>query len=113
VNEYPDGVLRKTADSIGWDLYYARDHRNADGTRRVVLASDRPVSFREVSGSRRSLDYRVTIIELHLDADGKGEGKIVEAAKLTWDKNTKKLEIENYNALPVDLLQVKVKEATK
>ena len=59
------------------------------------------------------MDHRVTIIELHLDAKGKGEGKIVEAAKLTWDKDAKKLEIENYDPLPVDLLQVKVKETAK
>jgi hypothetical protein len=100
----------RTANSMGWDLYYARDHRNPDGTRRVVLATDRPVTFGEVSRNTRSMDYRVTIIEIHLDANGKGEGKLVPAAKITWDKDAKKLEIENYNALPVDLLQVKVKE---
>jgi hypothetical protein len=30
----------------------------------------------------------------------------VPAAKVTWDKDAKRIEIENYTALPVDLLQV-------
>jgi hypothetical protein len=47
-----------------------------------------------------------TLVELHIDKNGKGEGKIVPAAKVTWDKDAKRIEIENYNALPVDLLQV-------
>jgi hypothetical protein len=34
----------------------------------------------------------------------------VPAAKVTWDKDAKRIEIENYNALPVDLLQVKAEK---
>lgn len=44
--------------------------------------------------------------ELRLSPDGKGDGKLVPAAKVTWDNATKTIEIENYNALPVDLLSV-------
>lgn len=53
------------------------------------------------------MDYQFTLIELRLDATGKGEGKLVPAAKVTWDRDKKALEIENYNALPVELLSVK------
>lgn len=102
----PVGYIR-TPSRLGYDLFYARNHPNPDGSRRIVMATNRPLSFREVAGAERSGQYQVTVIEMHLGADGKGEGKIVPAAKIHWDNTTKTIEIENYNALPVDLLQVK------
>jgi hypothetical protein len=38
-----------------------------------------------------------------------GQGKPVPAAKVSWDTKAKKIEIENYNALPVDLVNVTAK----
>lgn len=101
----PVGYIRRTG-SVGYDLFYARNHPNPDGSRRIVLATNRPVSFREVANNTRSMQYQVTVIELHVGADGKGEGKMVPAAKIRWDNATKTIEIENYNALPVELLNV-------
>jgi len=93
-------------NSIGYDLYYARDNVSPDGSRHVVIATNRYVNFREVQNNTRSMQYQLTLIEIHLDKDGKGEGKMVPAAKVSWDKKEKKIEVENYNALPVDLLNV-------
>ena len=100
----------RTASSLRWDLYFARNHVMPDGSRRVVLATNRPLSFREAANQTRSMQYQFYLIELRLGADGKGEGKLVPAAKVTWDKDAKRIEIENYNALPVDLLQVKAQK---
>ncbi len=105
----PVGTIR-TSNSLGYDLYYAREHRAADGGRRVILATNRRLSFRELLNNTRSKDYQFTLIELRLPPDGKGEGKLVPAAKVTWDKDAKRIEIENYSALPVELLQVAVKK---
>ena len=105
----PVGRIRSPG-SIGWDLYYARNHPNPDGNRRVVLATNRRVAFREAANNTRSMDYQFTLIELRLDATGKGEGKLVPAAKVTWDRDKKVLEIENYSALPVELLSVKAEK---
>ena len=55
------------------------------------------------------MQYQFTLIELHIDKNGKGEGKLVPAAKVSWDTKAKKIEIENYNALPVDLTSVTAK----
>ncbi len=101
----PVGAIR-TSRSIPYDLYYARNNPSPDGGRRIVLATNRRVSFREATSSSRSLQYQFTLIEIHIDKDGKGEGKLVPAAKVSWDRESKKIEIENYNALPVDLLKV-------
>ena len=105
----PVGTVR-ASNSLGYDLYYAREHKAADGSRRVVLATNRRVSFRELVNNLRSKDFQLTLIEIHLGPDGKGEGKLVPAAKVTWDKESKRIEIENYSALPVDLLQVTAKK---
>jgi hypothetical protein len=88
---------------------YARNNPSPDGSRRVILATNRPVSFRELRDNSRRLQYQFTLIEIHIDKSGKGEGKLVPAAKVSWDKEAKKIEIENYNALPVDLLNVVAK----
>ena len=104
----PVGYIR-TPTSLAYDLYYARNHPASDGGRRIVLATNRRVSFREAANSTRSMQYQFTLIEIHIDKNGKGDGKIVPAAKITWDKDAKRIEIENYSALPVDLLQVNQK----
>ncbi len=101
----PVGYIRRTS-SVAYDLYYARNHVNPDGSRRIVLATNRRVSFREAVSSSRSLQYQTTVIELHIGANGKGEGKLVTAAKVSWDRDAHRIEIENYEALPVDLLDV-------
>ena len=93
-----------------YDLYYARNIPTTDGGRRIILATNRRVSFPEVANATRSMQYQVTLIELHIDRNGKGEGKLVPAAKVTWDNARKAIEIENYSALPVDLLEVTAKK---
>jgi hypothetical protein len=105
----PVGYMR-TPSSIGYDLYYGRNHPQPDGGRRVVFATNRRVSFREAANNARSMDYQFTLIELRLGPDGKGEGKLVPAAKVAWDHDAHRIEIENYAALPVDLIQVTAKK---
>ena len=104
----PVGYMR-TPNSIGYDLYYARNNPQPDGSRKVVMATNRRVSFREAANNTRSMQYQFTVIEIHIEKNGKGEGKLVPAAKVSWDTKTKKIEIENYNALPVDLTEVTAK----
>ena len=91
----------------GYDLFYARDNVLPDGTHHVVLATNRSVGVSEAATATRSLEYQLTLIELHLDKDGEGEGKLVPAGKITWDNAKKSIEIENWGALPVDLKGVK------
>jgi hypothetical protein len=104
----PVGTIR-TSTSLAYDLYYARNNPAPDGGRRVVLATNRRVTFREAAQNARSMQYQFTLVEIHLDKSGKGEGKLVPAARVSWDKASKKIEIENYSALPVDLLNVTAK----
>jgi hypothetical protein len=66
------------------------------------------MSFWEAANQPRSADYAFTLAEVRLGPDGKGEGKLVPAAKIEYDQESKTLEIENYNTEPVRLTQVEV-----
>ena len=102
--EPPVGGIRAPS-SLAYDLRYARELPGADGGRRIILATDRPIGFAEASNSSRTLDYPFTLIELRLSKDGKGEGKLNIAAKLTLNDNT--LVIEDYANQPVMLTEVR------
>jgi hypothetical protein len=99
------GVIRTTR-SLGWDIHYARMEETASGGMRIVFATDRPMRFREAADAGRSTEYDVTVSEIRLGPDGKGDGRLVAAAKVTYDREKRAIEIENYNNSPVRLTQV-------
>ncbi|MEO8074825.1 MAG: hypothetical protein ABI818_00765 [Acidobacteriota bacterium] len=93
-----------TPGSLAYDLRYARQTPGQDGGRQIVLATDRPIGFWEAQSGSRTLDYPVTRIELHVDKDGHGEGKLAIAVKPTLNENV--LVLEDYAQLPVMLTNV-------
>ncbi|HEU0104999.1 MAG TPA: hypothetical protein VFT38_02430 [Vicinamibacteria bacterium] len=99
------GSIQRTG-RLGWDVHFAQQVVAADGSRRIVLATDRPMSFWEAANQPRSADYAFTLAEIRLGPDGKGEGKLVPAAKIDYDKESNTLEIENYNTEPTRLTEV-------
>ncbi|HEY6547081.1 MAG TPA: hypothetical protein VI589_04215 [Vicinamibacteria bacterium] len=99
------GYIRTTT-SLGWDIQFARETDLPSGGKRIVFATDRPMGFREMRNSNRSADYEFMLCEIRLGPDGKGEGKLAGGAKISYDKDAKKIEIENYGQEPVRLTQV-------
>jgi hypothetical protein len=98
----------RTSNSLGWDIQFARETQLEDGTRKIVVATDRPMSFWEVSNNPRSADYEFTLAEIRLPKEGKGQGKAIPAAKLGYNKEKKTLEIENYQREPVRLNEITI-----
>lgn len=97
------GYIR-VGSGLGYPIAVARS--KPSGTGRVVrIMMDRPISFREFANSERSLDYPFSYIELKLGKDGKGEGQMFAAAKVSLTAGT--VEIENYNFQPLKLLSVR------
>jgi hypothetical protein len=94
----------KTANSMGVGLFYARSTELPDGSRHVVIGTDRTIGM---SANAPTLSqYDATVIELHLPkGGGKGEGKIVLAGKASVGKDGK-VEISNYAGYPVWLKNV-------
>jgi hypothetical protein len=101
------GYLR-TPDSVAWDLHYAREVRESDGSRRIILGTDRRMGFWELANNARSVNYPFTLIEIHLDPSGKGEGRMSLATKVTTGGDGQQLQLENYSAEPVRLQSVRV-----
>jgi hypothetical protein len=100
----PVGSIR-TPDSLAYDLHYARQVPADEGGRRIVLATDRPVGFWEAANRPRSIDYPFTVIELQLDRNGEGVGKLSIATKLTLSGTV--LTLENFANQPVMLNNVR------
>jgi hypothetical protein len=100
----------RTSNSLGWDIYFARETPLPDGGRKIILATDRPVGMWEARNSGRSMDYQFSLAEIRLPATGKGQGKAIPRAKLTFDAKTDTMEIENWENEPVRLNEITVIE---
>jgi hypothetical protein len=100
------GTIR-TPTSLAWDLHFARETPGEDGGWRVVLGTDRPIAFSEQWANSRTLDYPFTVIELHLDKDGDGEGTLSFATKVIGDKKNNTVVLENWGTQRTRLTQVK------
>lgn len=109
----PRAGFVRTTGSLGWDLQFAREAQLPDGGHRIVLGSDRPMSYWELSERPRSADYEFMLVEIRLDKDGKGQGTLAPAAMVNYDTDTKTLEVENYQNQPVRLTQVEVVKSGK
>jgi hypothetical protein len=109
-----DGLLRalqnasrkgfiRTPNSLGWELRYTRQVPGEDGGRRIIIATDRPIGTREALNQPRTIDYPFTLIEMRLDKNDKGEGKMALATKISLSKDKQHVELENYSSEPVRL----------
>ncbi len=94
----------RTPGALAYDLRYARQLPGEDGGRRIILATDRPIGFLEATSGGRSLEYPFTVIEMRLDDQGRGEGKLSIATKLILNDNV--LVLENYADQPVMLKSI-------
>ncbi len=105
------GYIR-TPNSIGYDLHYARRSALPEGGERVIIATDRRISFWEAANRPRSIDYPFTLIEMHLKPNGEGEGKMSLATKITTEHDGKTIMLEDYASQPVLLTSVKRERQT-
>jgi len=104
------GYIR-TANSLGYELKYAGSVELPDGSRQVVVATDRPVRFRESIGPRRSRFYDFSIAEMKFPPGSKGNGKFAPATAISIDPQTHALVIENYGTEPIRLSSITDKKS--
>ena len=82
-----------------------------EGRRRIRALFERWLRFGEIRGGYRSVDYPFGYIELFVDPrTGKGEGTLIEAARIRWDRDKRSnqyvVEIENFGTFPARLMGV-------
>src|ERR1051325_7349630 len=80
---------------------------------RVVLVAYRRIGFWEAANQPRSIDYPFTVIEMRLNRDGEGEGKMSLATKIIADKENNIVTLENYDIQPVMLNNVRREKASQ
>jgi len=100
------GFIRRSSGGLGWDIHYARRYPLPKGGYRIVLATDRPMSFYERSEQPETAQYDLVIAEIRVDANGKGEGALIPAARVTFDDDSDSMEVENYASEPYRLNNV-------
>ena len=71
-----------------------------------MLGTDRPINFREARNQPRSMDYPFTLVEMRLNKDDEGEGKILAATMIYVDKKNN-IVLENYGQQPVRFNEIK------
>jgi len=94
---------------LSYPISYAFQHAGPDGSRRIVFATDRPISAFEAVNRTRTMDYAVSLAELNLPAEGSGEGTLMVAALITLDEANDTLAMEHFGQAPVRLRNVRVR----
>ena len=96
--------------STGRQINVARKTQLPDGRTRIVVAFERWLRFAEVRNGYRSEDYPFGIMEIIVDAKGKGSGTYIAACAVDLDKDKKtgqyRLELENFGTYPSKVMGV-------
>ena len=94
--------------SLGYHVAVTRSFDTENG--RVIRAvTDRPVQMFEVIRGLRSQDHPFGVLELQLDASGRGEGRLIAAAEVDFAEDGT-LQIESLGTQPFRLMQVRTHE---
>jgi hypothetical protein len=93
--------------SLGWDLHYAHAVPGEDGGQRIFLATDRPISIWEAINRPRTIEYPFTFIEMRVDDEGEGEGKLSRATRIIASNDGRHIQLEHYATQPVELTEVR------
>jgi hypothetical protein len=83
--------------TLGYEVTYIRQFPQPDGSIKIRLATNRPITFGEAWGDTRSMDYNLSGLEIVASADRKhNTGTLFPACRFKLDKE---------NHLELELLQ--------
>lgn len=100
------GQIRGAGAGSGWYLRLAFQSPLEGGGRRIVLVTNRGTTTQQEGAFvDKRVDYPFIVVEIRLDANGKGEGKINRRSRLLIDKGDRFV-LDNYDRLPVDFNRI-------
>jgi hypothetical protein len=88
-------------------IRYAWFIEERSGRRRIYLGTDEPVSLAGAFFRRLPEAESLTFIELRINPNGVGEGKLSDAASLSVDESRNVIELRDYDRRPLHLLRVR------
>ena len=101
-----------TGGSLGYALKYAHRTEDEAGGERIVLVTDRPLGQWDPNGPWAGSDgsgpaaATFTVVELHLDAEDQGEGKLSSSAPIEFNAPAQTVGLADYAAAAVHLENV-------
>lgn len=102
-----------SSEVAGYSLRSASKIAEPDGGERILLITDRRLgAWNELwkpVGTDVVSDYEFSVIELHLNSKGEGEGKVSLIGKVAADSAAKVIALESYSGSPVVLKNVRRK----
>jgi hypothetical protein len=94
---------------LAWDLHYAQRQPGEEGGVRLTLATDRPMTPWELWNQPRYSQYPFTLINLQLDANGRGTGDMMLAARITAEPSGRFVHVENFASEPIQLNELEAR----
>jgi len=95
---------------LGRDLNFVYETPTSNGGRRITVVFERWMNTFELRYGTRSEDYPFTYIELLIDKAGKGEGSLIPAARIYFDKkHGNQVDVENFGIYPARLAGVQLR----
>jgi hypothetical protein len=97
-----------TPTSKGSSLRFAESREIPGGGRRILVATERPMSpDQQRPRWRRTDEYPFSLVDIRIDSSGAGDGRLAYAAQLAHNTKTGGLEIGTYATEPVHLTGVR------
>ena len=107
LDKQPQKAVIITAQGRPYELMYAYEFK-ADGKRKVILATNRPISGLEsLVGGQRSLRYKLSLVIIEFEeGKKKGTGQMLLGAELSYKKDTNTLTLEGLALQPIKFTKV-------
>ena len=98
-----------TSESLGYSVRYAHKAMLPNGGERIIVATDRPLgawsrtAWRAAAskGAKDAKEPQLTLIEMRLNRQGRGEGKMSLTGKVVAEADGNTLALDNYASAPV------------
>jgi hypothetical protein len=107
VSKLPEAGVLRTPGTAGYPFRYARRLESANGDETILVVIDRPIGFAEFRHGWQTRDYPFTVVELKLNDQGAGEGRLLPATRIQADPATRDISFEQYSATAMLLQNVR------
>ena len=93
--------------TLNYEFHFAMRSESPDGGESITLIADRPVGFAEAADGPRTLDYRFMVLQIQVNAIGRGEGRLSVVTKISADRVTGEINLETWEDFYVTLRDVR------